>query len=848
VRDRVLRMAEERFEVVRSAPHPPLELPLDLDWTGSGATVVTRVEKGLRVSNSSQRPGLHRVVSFRAEQYNELRIVMKTDAGTKARLSWKNELEPPGGTDLYAEVSIVPDNVFHTYVFLLSTIDLQLWTGAIDRIELTLSDQPATVELASCQFGFDPSAAPLRFTLDNCTHQALLGTQAPWEFVVPPAATFEVSLGMSPRAWLKCNSDGVRFKVTLDAGSGRSTVLLDEVAKKAPPPGKDWPWKRLEEDLSDYAGQKVSVQLEVEPLKTTTGDYAFWGDPLVCSRAKDTTSIPVILISCDTFRADHLSCYGYSRETTPHLDAFAKEAVLFENVTVEEVWTPTSHMTMLTGLYPKHHGMTPNANLAEEIITLPEALAGEDYLTAGFTGHRWWLLPWRGFSHGFDVYDVSSGFRDIFETKEKVVEWLRQHPVPRFFLFFHNYDLHTKSSDDKNYARNYDTGDPEYTRFLTELKKTQSLDTVRDRTTLYKEVLRNPNPVANEEERVFLKACYDDCIRYVDQGVFEFFESLKALGLYDRALIIVTADHGEAFGEHEFYGHGQVYQEDCHVPLLIKFPGGRFAGRRVKGLVELADLYPTILDVLGISCTAPVDGKSLVPLIETGRSLHPVVYTQRLAWQAACTEDRKLIRNVSRDTFELYDWVNDPRERRNILETEPVEGTEIGTAFESFFDEEPDGWRLRFSNDGTDWAGAIRVVTDDRFDVVRLKRSDRHGTPEIRWDSHALEGVIRLYFRIHEDVLFLKPASPDARLYVSLESTVPFDIHAGSTMKQDATSCRLVLDPSDSSFSAPPESEQSSGEKPVLRVWYRKGRIGGTAAKDLPPEGVDALRALGYVE
>ena len=845
MRGHVLRRAEECYEATRSAPPAPLALPLDSGWTPSAATTVTCTEEGLRVSAESQIPVLNRAVAIRAEQYNELRLVMKTDRGLAARFSWKSDLEPRLGIDPSIAVPIVADNQFHTYVFPLDFLHTERWAGSVDQLTLLPANQPGTTVIASCQFGFDPSVGPRRVTIDNCTHQALFGTQSAWEFVVPPDATFEVSLGVLERAWKECNSDGVRFKVTLDAASKKDEVLLDEVVKP-PAAGTCQPWKSLQASLSAFAGEKASIRMSVDPLGTTTGDYAYWGDPLVFSRAEDKTSIPVVLISCDTFRADHLSCYGYRRKTTPHLDAWAEEAVVFETAIVQEVWTPTSHMTMLTGLYPKNHGMTSNSNLPEEVLTLPEALAREGYLTAGFTGHSWWLLPWRGFAHGFDVYNTPESFRDVFETQQKVIEWLQRHPAPRRFLFFHNYDLHTKF-DTKHFAKTYDTGHPEYTVFLNELAANTSLDSVREMSVLSPET-NKWEPSISALEADFLKACYDDCVRYVDQALFELFAELKGQGLYDRALIIVTADHGEEFGDHKRYQHLQVYDECCRVPLMIKFPGGRFGGRRVKSLVQLTDLYPTVLDVLGIPWGPTIDGKSLLPLVEGTKQSPPFAYTQRTSFQAVRTENMKLLRNINLGTYELYDLSKDPGERENILDKDPVAGAKIRAVLERFFQPEPDGWHIRFRYDGTHWQGKIKVVTDGRFDKVRLVRSDRDDGQEIRSDPHVVQGTITLFRRVRDEELILKPASAQARLYVSIESESPFGIYNGSTVQDPTKACQIVLDPADPSCSVQPDPKRSLQEGPILTTWYEKGRTGQTAAKDLPPEGIEALRALGYGE
>src|SRR5690606_10421579 len=114
-------------------------------------------------------------------------------------------------------------------------------------------------------------------------------------------------------------------------------------------------WVPMYSDLSSYSGESVTIELRTDPVEHQEGDDAYWGNPMVLAREKRPEDIPVILISCDTLRPDHLSCYGYERKTSPNLDAFAQEAVLFENAVSQYVWTLASHMTMLTGQYPETH-------------------------------------------------------------------------------------------------------------------------------------------------------------------------------------------------------------------------------------------------------------------------------------------------------------------------------------------------------------------------------------------------------------------------------------------------------------------------------------------------------------
>lgn len=195
-----------------------------------------------------------------------------------------------------------------------------------------------------------------------------------------------------------------------------------------------------------FAGATVDLLLEVDARRAARGDYAVWGNPIVYGH-RETTRTPVILISCDTMRADHLSCYGYVRETSPNLDAFAKEAVLFENAITPETWTLTAHTSMLTGLYPRHHHVNASTNLAETVQTLPETLGKMGIRHRRI--HR--LSPVdvaieRNCPRIRHVFNAGIGAANMIETKSLVNAWLASHAAAPFFLFYHNYDLHSSNT------------------------------------------------------------------------------------------------------------------------------------------------------------------------------------------------------------------------------------------------------------------------------------------------------------------------------------------------------------------------------------------------------------------
>ena len=844
----VVRLATEHLEQARLLAPDSLTIPLDDRWDCLSGTNLG-FEGGAMVLPAGERKHVLQVdVEVEAQRYSEFRVSMKLGGGERALLSWESDLEPVAAANPGVEIPIAADAAYHTYVFPLRTGRAETWAGHITRLVFTPTDAPAQVAIRAVELAWAPPDAPARVTIDNCTHEALLGTQGPWQVSVPHGAVFQVNLGMLERSWRACGTDGVRFKATLDGPTCQDFVLVDKTLTPCEVP-EHRGWVSAQADLSEFAGQEARITLAVDNRSTVAGDYACWGNPMILSRVEADTAIPVILISCDALRADHVHCYGYARETTPHLDAFAQESVVFDNAIAEVTWTLPSHMCMLTGLYRKNHRVTAQSNLAEETVTLAEVLARGGYVAAGFTGHSWWLLPWRGFAHGFDSYDTPASFRNAEATTLLVEDWLRRRGTDRFFLFFHNYDIHSKI-DGKGYTHIYDTGDPRSRIFSETIPCAPSYERQGMDTPTFTEFLKAHNQgklTVTEKEREHLVACYDDCIRYVDAAIHGFFQALKELGVYDRALIIVTSDHGEEFAEHGLYVHCQVYEECCHIPLIVKFPHGRFAGRRVSGLVQLADLRPTILDIVGLSDDGQADGQSVVTLLESKSAPRAVAYTQNGLCQAVRTRDTKLVRNLEREGLhELYDLEEDPAESVNRVGDAPAGLAGLKEQLEGFFDMTADAWHLTFINDGTPWRGEVRLTTTDRFLTVGVMRAYRLQREGLRISDHEVEAQIELGPSRKGEELVVGTASPGQQIALSVTSDSAFAVHGLAEETETTRAFVTVLDPADTRYPRSPCPVPPRTPVPTLSLWCGERRSSGTPAKQLPEEGLQELKALGY--
>jgi arylsulfatase A-like enzyme len=391
--------------------------------------------------------------------------------------------------------------------------------------------------------------------------------------------------------------------------------------------------------------------------------------PVTAAQAKKPHGI--ILISLDTLRADHLGCYGYHRNTSPSIDDFAKESIVFENAAVQSPWTLPSHMSIMTSLYPSFHGvLKKSSRLGDNHVTLAELLRREGYQTAAFTdgGNVGSIF---GFSRGFDLYEEN--WVGIAETIPKVKKWLDGNGSKPFFLFIHCYDIHSPYNPPPPYNSLFH--DFPYRGNLVPSTPTL-LSTVNNK--------ENASRITEEDIRHFI-ALYDGGIRYTDDHIGSFLTYLRESGLYDESLIIITSDHGEEFMEHGAFSHWQLYyRPNLHVPLITHIPG--YAGKeiRIDNLVESIDLLPTILDIAGLPSHKRAQGNSLLPLVKQKSTSLPAflqkvfsrpeeVETVSFAENHTHTPDWAIIQDdyqmISLNNFfevELFNLKNDPLAQKDI--------------------------------------------------------------------------------------------------------------------------------------------------------------------------------------
>jgi arylsulfatase A-like enzyme len=380
----------------------------------------------------------------------------------------------------------------------------------------------------------------------------------------------------------------------------------------------------------------------------------------------------VILIVVDTLRVDHMSCYGYGRNTTPHIDKFAEDSLLFENAISASPWTIPSIGCLFTSMHPTVLGYRGKPiKLNEYFLTLAEIFKNNKYSTGGIVSSAF-ASSRLGFGQGFDFYDEDSaqghGHISSPSVTEKAISFLEKNKRENFFLFLHYFDPHY----DYILHEDYDFY-PEYEGSLF------------SRQPLIREI-RKIAPTLSSDDIKYLRALYDSEINFTDEYLGILFAKLKELGLYDDALIIFTSDHGEEFSERgdHWIGHTtKLYQELIHVPLIIKLPGTT-SKKNVDENVGLMDLMPTLVDYLGMKTDVKYEFEGeIIDLPDGKRSENADIISQTFnnaSLLSLIRDGRKLILNTSDNSSELYSLNEDPEEMANIDEEKREVGETLRTA------------------------------------------------------------------------------------------------------------------------------------------------------------------------
>jgi len=383
----------------------------------------------------------------------------------------------------------------------------------------------------------------------------------------------------------------------------------------------------------------------------------------------------LILITVDTLRADHMGLYGYSYDTTPHIDAFAKQAVVFEYAYCPIPKTSASFASMMTGLHPFVHQTNPNRDILNpKYLTLAELLR-----LRGYTNHA--VVDNSNLSKRYKFHQGFDEYIQVWEYKEnkaqstpfitaRGLEFLSENKKSPFFLWLHYIEPHSPYVPPSEFVESRPPG-----RRIEKVEK--------------KLILGEHKNITTESREGEFTALYDGAVKYIDSDFQRLIECIRREGLDRNSIIIFTSDHGEELGEKNvFYGHGQVtFSASSRVPLIYAAPGLR--PRRVSRPVSIMDIYPTILRIVDLQPPLPLQGEDLFARPREGRLFFIYGITGFSVIQNHhhyLHLSRKIRDRIGMKASYFYDTLEDPREMKDISHRSKPLQNKLMEAYRRYFE------------------------------------------------------------------------------------------------------------------------------------------------------------------
>ena len=611
-------------------------------------------------------------------------------------------------------------------------------------------------------------------------------------------------------------------------------------------------WREVTFDLSAAAGRTGTLAFRVTDVDDQPDalDALLVGTPRIEPRDEPPTAPNILLIGVDTLRADHMSAFGYERDTTPNLKALADEGVRFDMARSPAPWTLPSFSSMLTSLYPSAHGAGRGGHDEWEAIdpttvSVAEVLARNGYETAGIVANGL-ISPRYGLDQGFDRYRAQWAMESVEKDAPRVAEFIDGHRATPWLMFWHIMDPHLPYTTPAETRERFT--DADYDGRFAEGGRGgptvpfQVLDP-RPGRRWYAHEGPPPAPDLTEADARYVGDYYDAEIAEMDAGIGVVLEAVRASGQWDRTIVAFVADHGEGLGDHNHYHHGYtLFDDQVHVPMLLRVPGGP-AGQVIERPVSTVDLMPTLLGQLGIP--APEDAQGVdrlapdAPAVDATFIEYP---TYDSSAQKAWVEGPfKYLWDPLYQTDALYDFVADPAESVDVKDQYPEVVARAREALREFRLAHLSAGRFHLRVRGTKGQRLqLRVSTDDLFDANFITR------PAVAPDAFEMDldrSYLALDTVLENDRLELRCwcRGSDLRVEATLDGE-PLD--------------GLTLAPGTDPRPLPADFDR--GELPERRAedvgWPGRGQawmwLEAGASEALPvvntPEEADRLKELGY--
>jgi arylsulfatase A-like enzyme len=620
-----------------------------------------------------------------AEKLRTVEVEVGDMSRGQLRLDWTTPStgEPCGLIGQAEHAQVLPDS-FRLFRFDLA--DAPCWEPTTERLVLATGQKhrarviPRVMRLLTRQV--DPERIEGRsFGVsigDELRNTTLVSSGHPWRTTIKVFRGAELRFGLG----IKGPSSEVRFTLSARRLPEGPAVDLETYSCPEHECRERWVDHAVALDQLEPGDWEISVSNDLDTGSRAT---AFLATPeIVAPTARATAERPnIVLVVIDTLRADHLGTYGYPLPTSPNIDRWARErGVVFEQAIAAAPTTLPSHASMFTGLDALRHGAN-HEPVSPELTLVAERLRAAGYSTAAATGGGF-LHPRYNLFQGFDRYRyfLAGHLREneLASNLPAVLEWIDTLPQP-YFVLLHTYEVHGPYRPRQPYLDQLHPGrtNAELVWLDAEPPASEAGFRVRRRGNYFPQV--DGKTVGDSVGSDAAIAHYDSSIAYVDAA---FGRVLAALEAHPETAVVVTSDHGEAFGEHEHAGHGYLFENNIHVPLILSAPASwsqEIPPARRTPQVRGIDLAPTLLDLAGVGAEPGTNGASLLPLARNADAPHP---DQALTW-AANTNYGLSLRQRGRAKLTFSDAVwppfhgatslfrldRDPAEDRDLADAEP---------------------------------------------------------------------------------------------------------------------------------------------------------------------------------
>ncbi len=823
---------------------------------------------GLYMRSHHHDPQLYREVDLDTANIRVIRVEHSGLIGEEIKLFWAAANEAfSEEKSLAVNIEDPDDALNNTYTFEVGRHPQ--WQGKIGRFRLDPTSQAERRVQVFSITGFDRQvdadrlaatvARPWRVDLEKDVRSALYappGVPIERQVDLPAGSALRLAWGLEQE-----RGPAVEFRVVVEPQGSKPKTVLES---RLDPAVENGQWNDAGIDLSEFEGP-CRIRLETssdEPLDLQLG-FPMWANPEVVAPVDRASVSPnVVLIVIDTLRADHMSLYGYERQTSPQIDAWAKRrGVVFENSVASAPWTLPAHVTMFTGLDPLTHDVNHGHPAPASLTMLAERLRDAGYATAAITGGAY-LTPSYAMTQGFDRFEyallddtvkLAAGGKDLPKGIEKALNYVSEQATRPFFLFFHTYAVHAP----------YDAHEPWFSEWHQLEPRGQGTKQVRTtpipphegdgwrQESKFMERLKEPPQPEWEdlqEERLQLATdLYDSGIAYADTQIGRLLDRLKELGLEDDTLVILTSDHGEALGEKGLAGHSQLYEPNLMVPMVVSLPDAKGAGNRVETQVRQMDLAPTVHDAVGLKVTDTLDGQSLLPLIED-----PTADFPRVARSYGGSSNAGIALRVNNrwkyvyqhsswpplhGKRQLFDLSSDPDEERNLAMESEREAAFFKQVREGY-EADSRNFRLQVRNTSADTLKiSLRGKVAHAFQVKGFEVEEGRAS----WSK----GGAELLVPAGESELFFLEGVPQGELHVLITFEDPS--RAGLSRVLDVAD--MIENPFSAVFYGDEWRLESSADEARTQVgisWHGDppGQLGSS---EIDPELKEQLLALGYV-